>query len=63
MNVGLKGCSIGGAEVSKKHSGFIINKGNATAKDVLELVDFVKEQVYQRFKEEIELEVLVIGQK
>ena len=40
---GLKGYSVGDAEVSTKHSGFIINKGNATAKDVLELIKYVKE--------------------
>ena len=59
--VGLKGFSIGGAEVSTKHSGFIINKGNATAKDVLELVNKVKEEVYKKFNKKIELEVEVIG--
>ena len=58
---GLKGFSIGGAEVSTKHSGFIINKGNATAKDVLELVNKVKEEVYKKFNKKIELEVEVIG--
>ena len=58
---GLKGFSIGGAEVSTKHSGFIINKGDATAKDVLELVNKVKEEVYKKFNKKIELEVEVIG--
>ena len=58
---GLKGFSIGGAEVSTKHSGFVINKGNATAKDVLELVNKVKEEVYKKFNKKIELEVEVIG--
>ncbi len=58
---GLKGYSIGDAEVSTKHAGFIINKGNATAKDVLKLVDKVKEEVYKKFQKKIELEVEVIG--
>ena len=58
---GLKGCSIGDAEVSTKHAGFIINKGNATSKDVLELVNKVKEEVYKKFQKKIELEVEVIG--
>lgn len=60
---GLKGYSIGGAEVSKKHAGFIINKGNASAKDVLNLVEYIKEKVYQRFNEKIELEVLIVGEE
>ena len=58
---GLKGYSIGDAEVSTKHAGFIINKGNATAKDVLELVNKVKEEVYKKFQKKIELEVEIIG--
>lgn len=60
---GLKGYSIGGAEVSEKHAGFIINKGNATAKDVLNLVEYIKEKVYQRYNEKIELEVLIVGEE
>ena len=59
---GLKCFSIGGASVSEKHAGFIINKGNATAKDVLDLAEYIKKVVYQRFKEEIELEIEVIGE-
>ena len=58
---GLKGYSVGDAEVSTKHAGFVINKGNATAKDVLELVNKVKEEVYKKFQKKIELEVEVIG--
>lgn len=60
---GLKGYKIGDAEVSTKHAGFIINKGNATAKDVLSLVDAVKTKVYERFGEKIELEVVVMGEE
>ncbi len=59
---GLKGYSVGDAEVSTKHSGFIINKGNATAKDVLELVKYIKDKVYEKFKKEIELEIEIIGE-
>ena len=58
---GLKGYSVGDAEVSTKHAGFVINKGNATAKDVLELVNKVKEEVYKKFQKKIELEVEIIG--
>ena len=58
---GLKGLCVGDAEVSTKHSGFIINKGNAKAKDVLELVEKVKEEIYKKFNKKIELEIEVIG--
>lgn len=60
-DAGLKGYSIGDAQVSEKHAGFIINKGNATAKDVLNLVDNVKEKVYKNFGKKIELEIKVLG--
>lgn len=60
---GLKGYSIGDAEVSTKHSGFIINKGKATANDVLQLVEYVKEKVYEKFKKKIELEIEIIGKE
>ena len=61
-DAGLKGYTIGGAEVSTKHSGFIINKGNATTEDVLKLVEYVKEEVYNKFGKKIELEIEVIGE-
>ena len=59
---GLKGFKVGDAEVSTKHAGFIINTGNATAKDVLTLIEIVKIKVYERFEEKIELEVIIIGE-
>lgn len=62
-DAGLKGYSIGGAQISTKHSGFIINKGNATAKDVIELVQYTKEQIYNKFGKKIELEIELIGEK
>ena len=46
---GLKGYTIGGAQVSEKHAGFIVNTGNATAKDVIELIEFVEKQVFEKF--------------
>ena len=58
---GLKGYRVGDAEVSTKHAGFIINTGNATAKDVLTLIEIVKTKVYERFNERIELEVVIMG--
>ena len=60
---GLKGYSIGGAKVSEKHAGFIINTGNATAKDVLDLVNYVKDKVYEKFEKKIELEIKILGEK
>ena len=59
---GLKGYSIGGAEVSTKHAGFIINNGSATAQDVLDLVEYVKKTIKEKFDKDIELEVKVIGE-
>ena len=58
---GLKGFSVGDAYVSTKHAGFVINKGNATANDVLKLVEIIKENVFEKFGKVIELEVEVIG--
>lgn len=60
---GLKGCFVGGAEVSKKHAGFIVNKGDATAKDVLELIRCVKEKVLEETGLEIEEEIEFIGER
>ena len=57
---GLKGFTIGGAQVSKKHAGFIVNIGNATAQDVLDLIDYVTEQVFEKTGRKIETEIEVI---
>ena len=59
---GLKGYSIGGAQVSEKHAGFIINEKNATAKDIVNLINYVKEKVYEKFGKTIEEEVKIIGE-
>lgn len=59
---GLKGYSIGDAEVSTKHSGFVVNKGNATAKDVLQLVKYIQDKIEKKFNKKIELEIEVIGE-
>ncbi|MDD5793705.1 UDP-N-acetylmuramate dehydrogenase [Clostridium sp. HCP1S3_B4] len=59
---GLKGFSIGGAAVSKKHSGFVINKGNATAKDVLDVIKHVQKEVNRQFGVELKPEVRIIGE-
>lgn len=57
---GLKGRRVGGAEVSTKHAGFIVNRGDATAKDVLELIEIVKAEVYEKFGHKLECEVRYI---
>lgn len=57
---GLKGYSVGGAQVSEKHAGFVINKGDATAKDVYDLIAVIKEAIYKREGIEIECEVRYI---
>ncbi len=57
---GLKGYQIGGAQISEKHAGFIINKGNASAKDVINLIEYTKEQVYNKFGKNIETEIEII---
>jgi len=59
---GLKGYAIGDAEVSEKHSGFVINKGKATAEEVLELIKYIQNIVYQKFQKKIELEIEIIGE-
>ena len=59
---GLKGFSIGDAEVSSKHAGFIINKGKATADDVLKLVEHVKKEIKNKYNLDLELEILVLGE-
>lgn len=60
---GLKGFCVGDAEVSMKHAGFIVNRGNATAEDVLNLTEIVKEKVKEKFDVNIELEILVLGEE
>ena len=57
---GLKGYQIGGAQISEKHAGFIINKKNATTKDIIDLIEYTKKKVYERFGVKIEEEVEII---
>lgn len=58
---GLKGCSIGGAQVSEKHAGFIVNTGDATAQNILDLIEHIKKVVYEKTGKLIKLEVEIIG--
>ncbi len=61
MDSGLRGYSVGGASVSEKHCGFIINKGNATAKDVITLIEDVKRIVNDKFGVMLKPEIRFIG--
>ena len=58
---GLKGKTIGGAQVSEKHAGFIVNTGTATTDDIINLMDFCKKTVYEKFGVMIEPEVRITG--
>lgn len=57
---GLKGYTIGGAQVSEKHAGFVINKNNATSQDILNLIEYIKQTVKEKTGKEIKLEIEVI---
>lgn len=63
QDAGLMGYSIGGAAVSEKHAGFVVNKGGASAKDVLELINHIQKTVREKFGVELEPEVRLIGQQ
>lgn len=59
---GLQGKGVGDAEVSTKHAGFIINKGNATARDYIETIKMVQRTVKEKFGVDLELEVKIVGE-
>jgi len=60
--LGLKGHRIGGARVSQRHCGFIINEGSATSADVRALIDLIRERINRTFGIELELEVCLWSQ-
>lgn len=62
QDAGLKGLSVGGAKVSEKHSGFIINTGDATATDIIGLMHLVQNTVYDQFGVKLEPEVRIVGE-
>ena len=62
MDAGLRGYSVGDAQVSQKHCGFVVNKGEATAADVLTLIKDVQETVLKQFGVKLEPEVKMIGE-
>lgn len=59
---GLKGTRIGEAEVSRKHANFIVNRGNATARDVLQLIQHVQNEVKRKLGYDLETEITVVGE-
>ena len=60
---GLKGYTVGGAQVSEKHAGFVVNVGGATAADVLQLIKDVQDKVFSAHGVQLEPEVLVLGEE
>ena len=58
---GLKGKQIGGAQVSEKHAGFVINKNKATATDIINLIKFIQDTVFENYGVHLETEVKIIG--
>jgi len=62
MDAGLQGFTVGGAQVSEKHCGFVVNRGGATAADVRELMRQVRERVHQQFGVSLEPEVKMLGE-
>ncbi len=62
QDAGLQGFRVGGAQISEKHSGFVINLGDATAEDVLALIREVRSRVAERFSVDLEPEVCMLGE-
>lgn len=62
MDAGLRGFSVGGAQISEKHCGFVVNKGDATAADVLGLIKEVQKRVQEKFGVTLESEVKFLGE-
>lgn len=63
MDAGLRGYQLGGAQVSEKHCGFVINKDNATCQDILDLIHHVQEEIKNKFDVQMETEVKMIGER
>ena len=59
---GLKGYQIGGAQVSTLHAGFIVNTGNATSQDILDLIDYVKDTINEKYGVQLHEEIKIIGE-
>ena len=63
MDAGLRGYSVGGAQISEKHCGFVVNKGGATQQDVLKLIEYAAGEVYKKFGVKIEPEVKILEEE
>ena len=63
MDAGLSGYRVGGAQVSEKHCGFVINRGGATAADVLQLMEDVQKKVFEKFGVKLEPGVKLAGDR
>ncbi|MEX1376555.1 MAG: UDP-N-acetylmuramate dehydrogenase [Eubacteriales bacterium] len=63
QEAGLQGYTVGGAQVSKKHAGFVVNTGKATAEDVETILKDIQDKVYEKHKVELEKEIIIIGDK
>lgn len=62
QDAGLQGYRIGGAEISKKHAGFIVNVDHATATDYIELIQFIQHRIWELYQVQLEPEVRIIGE-
>ena len=62
LQMGMKGAAVGGAQVSEKHCGFVINKDQATASDVMNLMNQVSDKVYEEFGVRLQPEVKRLGE-
>lgn len=62
-DAGLRGKTLGGAQVSEKHTGFIVNKGGAMSKDVVDLIEYVKSEIFEKFGVKLEEEIIIIGEE
>ena len=63
IKAGLQGKQIGGAQVSMKHAGFIVNKGGATATDYLNLIHYIQKTIKEKYGIDLHTEVRIIGEK
>ena len=63
MKAGMRGFTVGGAQVSEKHCGFVINTGTAASADIIEVIEKVQESVKNTFGVQLEPEVILLGER